>query len=491
MATITTQAQLNALNTTNAPQSGLYLDTSTISNVALGNLEITTINGDVTLPAGSLYIGDSIASGPDSPSTFTGDGATINFVGVSSNADSFWRTGMFRARNAIITMTSTQGAGGNQAWPGFTEPTVTDNNGNFLRGTIDIQGSTLRSGYTDGATVLSRPTNGWNFQCPNALALAGNNINGVTFGDGVALTYTPSMFRLANINWSGQQVNIGTSPVYIRIQTGRYGNLALENFQWDGFFNNDMSQWASNLSSLGYLSINNSQTGNQQIFNSGFTTYLVDNTYSADVTQNGLQLYAHTDGVFDMQYVVGVGFNPFFRDSVNTTSEVTDVEFNAGNRTVHFTQALATPTDVPDQNTLLATQNADADGDNFIAVNGREGYILQTQDTQSFSASAAGTGRIMVAGNVATIPYWSYTHKSYSAADGASNSAPRENPVWTDVAVTSSVVAEQQAIDLIAEGAILNNRNKPDAETLIANGLSDAQDFFPVAKSLYVDGKIR
>lgn len=423
------------------------------------------------------FIFSTPALGSDNnASSFTARNCFINMVSGTSLGN-YWRGGDLTIENSTINYS---GGSANFEWPGFAgvaNATLADYTS---RPILDFSNSTILSSRASGMTLHlqgARPTGAHDF-------------NNMTLGAGVAPIAIFGMTDWVGVTFSGHAVNSNTSlggrltnfrfdhPGQSGGFRGNVNNPGLISARWMGFFGCDFSAWVAN----DVVNLNNGTASNSFTWNRPPTAdlpqmWVVDGTYSNQITTNGIQFGSNLGNV-DVR--TGISFNPRFRNSSSATLEqITDVIVDFGTvRPAYLGMTTKDNTAYPVQfNTSAMTAIRTVATDN--------GYVIQT-GTPNTDQSTLANGLVPIPTNAGvTIACWSYTNKSYNNQGMGMTSVPTAQ-IFTDGFVLDAT--STQNIDLEAE-VLLNNRNKSDAETLIVNGVSDLQDAFPVAKSLYFDGR--
>ena len=427
-------------------------------------------------------------------STFMANNCFLNFS-VPAAQGSDWQGGDLTITNSTINYS---GGNVNFQWPGFSG--IANNSAAAFadRPIYNFNNTTILS---------SRAGSGMTLQLQSAAPVGAHNFNGMTLGNGVAPIAIFGMTDWVGVTFSGHDIDSNTSittntQAYFRFDhpggsgtfRGNPNNPGLITARWMGMFGCDFSAWTradvvhlNNGTAANSFTWNRPPTGDQAQF------WVVDGTFSNQQTMAGIQFGTNLESN-DVR--TGISFNPMFRNSSSPNLEqVTDVELGFGDSSATTNPTnrayLCTPTFMPGVTPTTKDNTAYPVAFNTSDVLGRRtpssdnGYVIEVGTPNTDQSTLAGALVPVPTNAGVNIPYWSYANKSYSTTDGTGLTVNPTPQPFIDGFVFGN---EFQNVDIEVETA-LNGNSKAQAETLIVNGLSDLQDAFAVAKSLYVDGR--
>ena len=517
MANINNQGNWDALR---QPNESRYLDNTPAETGGPILTEISATTVDIITPRGSSITTPVMTTDASRDITgFQANDCQINFTGQTGTganafaslapADYQWSRGEFIARDSILTVT----ADSNFQWPGWQNPGTDD------RYTIDLTNSFVQNqnlqdrvaAFPDPATtplntvVLLTQTQGGSFagyyerivdgngdpvwRLNNSLnriwtlhfsgaALAGNQAAGLVFGDGVIPFVSMGQFEWVNVTMgNGVADSSGTRATNWRWQgAAGSGGIAA---QWDGFFGCNMTAWDATVNQFTHTA-----NATNYLDASGLHIFMIDNTYSQSIIDNGFQTQRRTaDAAYNL--VLGVSANPRFRSPNGT--EVADAQIDFGERRVYLSPDPATPAATIVKNTQLASEDHNADGNNYRTPSENFGYLVELS-TRTVGAAVETTpvpGSTTIPAALPALNHWSYTNASY--VRNAANTLNRVlntvvnpgtfNPERAGVFVAGS----EQGIELALDEAI-NNRDAAAATNLQRNGITDLSDAYAPLK---------
>ncbi|MDA7992912.1 MAG: hypothetical protein MPJ25_07700 [Pirellulales bacterium] len=462
MAEINSQADFDALLQTNEAR---YEDAT---NTQFGT---TADNFTVTQPGNTVLTTPSLASN-DQTITFTADNCFINFTddaATGGSATDNWLGGTLNITNSTLNYTG--GGNENFVWPGFGA--AGGNNVNTGQPVNQRYVSNLSNSRIIGAFTLQ-------FQGAN---IAGHNLTNLDISQGPAPFFLFGMADLVMVFFSGATgqsatfpgAGAGGGPVHLRMDNpvGAGGPTAVLPQQWWGCFACNFTNWTAGPNSVYFNQI--MQPGHfLNIGGAGQpalpTFFIVDGAFSPQIVANGFRL-GSTSGNFT--YVSGVSFRPRFRDNITQVQLTEDTPLDFGTRTIWGGQVTRDFTTLPTETTSAGIQIINDNG--YVIENARN----TDQSTFTEIAAPLFTG--------AAMPYWSYSHQSYSVTTGDTNTITPTNRDW----VNSFQFADFQEVDLVAEAALNGRNTVADGRALVTDnaGLSTLADAFPAVKSIYYDGR--
>ena len=457
MAVINNQAEFNGLL-----QSGeaRYND-GTETTLAASTVDIVANPGHYfSTPA---LRSTSVPSGDDRAS-FTLANGILN-LRDNDIEEGNWITGHMQVTDGVIYHTGN----GTFSYPGFQAPS------NATRYTLNWRNSQLRSNAAPSAGGTASVA--WQF-----VAIADdpalNDFTGIEVINGVLVPpYGYNDF--INVTFSSDNIvdsSVGGTNNRSRFRFNHQanatnGDTGTNPAAWDGLFNCDYRNWADVTTGvtdgIADVSFNVSTTSGP--------IYFIDGQYSADRIANGLIVVnGRPTGGSPRLAIAGQSWNPRFVDEVALT-EVEDLVVDVGARGVTFMQATTNRTERP------AEQLNGGSANNFVALNGRNGLLLET-DREEMVVSETNRVRLTIADNGTAvgqnIPYWSFTHSCYD-----NRTVRRINSQRAEFEAGMQLSdASIHRILLASDAAFLNGRTATQAEGLRTGGISNLDDAFAVTK---------
>ena len=442
-------------------------DQTTLDSLRAADLATYTDRTDTLVTGTALVRSGYIITTPAVLSTTVGANFTVDSGIVNTNravlgdGSNSWSAGNLTITNSQIV--STHETGSNQ-WPGWG---VADQ---ANRPVYNFSGSTIRlySG-TDG-TLTNHFGN---------MALSGNDFTNLTFEAG-AVFIPFGAVPLVNVTFSGgaDTSSSVTGLVYYRLNRATSGGAPKLTAAFTGFFNCDLTAWDDTSRSV---------TQAVQTADSDFTTlsvYFVDGTFSDSWRNNGGVHLRNTslDGNSKEQInYSGQSFLPAFYTTA-TTTEVTDVVYDAGDRTIHL--MLAEGTD----NTTLPEIVPQIGSNNYVTYydsgTARPGIMFQ-QATSTVSGDDTLVTIDIDYETITDIPYWSYTNRCYT--NGSVDTINHSRATLTgDMVVDSSDVS---AVEMSMDGFLNGKTYQQAVDLRTGGGVISLDDVYPVLKSLSYENR--
>ena len=438
MSDITSQTDMDDLRSVTA---SIYTDTS-----------ITFIeDGDIVLRDGYILTTPGLLS-TTSTGSFTANNCIINIlddrIGGNNTA---WEGGDLTLTNSQLVYTHD---GGSQAFPGFAVASQSD------RPTYNFAGSTIIN--YNGGNLTNHFGN---------MSLTGSNFTGLTFASGAVFIPFGAVPLVSVTFSSGADTSSSvTGLVYYRLNRATSGGAPKLTAAFTGFFNCDLTAWDDTSRSV---------TQAVQTGDSDFTTlsvYFVDGTFSDSWRNNGGVHLRNTslDGNSKEQInYSGQSFLPAFYTTA-TTTEVTDVVYDAGDRTIHL--MLAEGTD----NTTLPEIVPQIGSNNYVTYydsgTARPGIMFQ-QATSTVSGDNTLVTLDIDYDTITDIPYWSYTNGCYT--NGSVDTLNHSRATLTGDMILDSTIVD---ITFMAAETILNGNTEANAIAKVASGITSGNDTYACLK---------